>query len=285
MPMVSAPTSQGALRRQNFDCYHQDEPVSDAFRCADPIDFTLVVPTYNERENLPLLVERIDRALDSFRFELIVVDDDSPDQTWLIAQELQKRYRWLRVIRRQGVRGLSSAVVHGFRCSRGETLAVMDADLQHDVDLLPSLLQEAANAEFAVATRRAAGGSDGEWSRLRRLGSAVATRLARFLANVPFSDPMSGFFALRREVFQSIDDADLRPRGYKILIYLYAKAARRLGKRVIRHRELGYCFATREHGQSKLTAKVMLEYLLMLMELRFKLPARFARPRWSHAIF
>jgi dolichol-phosphate mannosyltransferase len=94
----------------------------------------------------------------------------------------------------------------------------MDADLQRDVRLLPSLLQSAAHAEFAIATRRGAGGSDGEWSPFRRFGSVLATGLARLFANVPFSDPMSGFFALRREVFELIDDVDLRPHGYKILI-------------------------------------------------------------------
>lgn len=249
------------------------------------IDLTLVLPTYQERENLPELFDRIDRALDGLHFEVIVVDDDSPDQTWLVAQDFRQRYRWLRVIRRRGLRGLSSAVVCGFRHSRGKILAVIDADLQHDVRLLPSLLQAAAHAEFAIATRRSAGGSDGEWSPFRRFGSVLATGLARLFANVPFSDPMSGFFALRREVFELIDDVDLRPRGYKILIYLYARAVRRLGKGAVRLRELGYRFGSRERGQSKLTAKVMLDYLLMLMELRFKVPVRFARPRWSHAIF
>ena len=158
----------------------------------------------------------------------------------------------------------------------------MDADLHHDVEVLPMLLQEAAHAEFSVATRRAAGG---KCSAFRRFGSTFAMGLPRFLANVPFSDPMSGFFALRREVFELIDDADLRPRGYKILIYLYARAVRRLGKGAVRLRELGYRFGSRERGHSKLTAKVMLDYLLMLMELRFKSPVRFARPRSSHAIF
>jgi len=166
-------------------------PLAD-FECEKgAVDFTLVLPTYNESENLPLLFERIDRTLRGLCFEVIVVDDDSPDQTWLVAREFQKQYPWLRVARRRGVRGLSSAVVCGFRYSCGKISGVMDADLQHDVEVLPMLLQEAAHAEFSVATRRAAGGSDGECSALRRFGSTFATGLARFLANVPFSDPMS----------------------------------------------------------------------------------------------
>jgi len=90
---------------------------------------------------------------------------------------------------------------------------------------------------------------------------------------------------VRREVFESIDDGDLHPRGYKILIYLYVRAVHRFGKSAIRLRELGYHFANRQRGQSKLTASVMLDYFLMLMELRFKTPFRVARPRWSHAVF
>ncbi len=249
------------------------------------VDLTLVLPTYNERENLPLLFGQIDHALQGLCFEVIVVDDDSPDQTWAVARKFQKRYPWLHVIRRREVRGLSSAVICGFRHGRGRILGVMDADLQHDVALVPALLEGTAHAEFAVATRRAGGGSDRKWSRFRRLGSAIATMLARILANVPFSDPMSGFFAVRREVFESIDDGDLHPRGYKILIYLYVRAVQRFGKSAIRLRELGYQFANRQRGRSKLTPRVMLDYFLMLMELRFKTPFRVARPRWSHAVF
>lgn len=271
------------------DASHLVRTVGDRMAASDReksvVDFTLVLPTYNERENLPPLLQRIDHVLEGFRFEVIVVDDDSPDQTWLVATEFREQYSWLRVIRRRGVRGLSSAVVCGFRHGHGKILGVMDADLQHEVELLPALLREAGHAEFAIATRRAAGGSDGEWSHVRRLGSTVAAGLARYLVQVPFSDPMSGFFALRREVFESIDDVDLRPRGYKILIYLYARATQLFGKQAIRLREIGYRFANREHGRSKLTPKVMLDYLLMLLELRLKVPFRVARPRWSHAIF
>ena len=166
----------------------------------------------------------------------------------------------------------------------GDLSCIADG-LQHDVALVPALLEEAAHAEFAVATRRAAGGSDGKWSRFRRLGSVIATMLARFLANIPFSDPMSGFFVVRREVFESIDDGDLHPRGYKILIYLYVRAVQHFGKSAIRLRELGYQFANRQRGRSKLNPRVMFDYFLMLIELRFKTPFRVPRPRWSHAAF
>jgi dolichol-phosphate mannosyltransferase len=136
---------------------------------------TLVLPTYKERENLPELFDRIDRALDGLRFGVIVVDDDSPDQTWLVAQDFRQRYRWLRVIRRRGLRGLSSAVICGFRQSRGKKFG---ADGCRPATRCPSFTVIVATGgprRVAIATRRGAGGSDGEWSPFRRFGSVLAT--------------------------------------------------------------------------------------------------------------
>ena len=204
------------------------------------VDLSLILPTYNQRENLGELLARIDDALIDVCFEAIIVDDDSPDRTWAAAREFERHYPWLRVIRRRNVRGLGSAVICGFRHARGNVLAVMDADLQHDVDLLPELLRKTERADFAVATRRAAGGSDGKWSKARRFASFFATALARCIAKVPFSDPMSGFFLMRRGIFQVIDNQNLRPRGYKILVYLYGKAARQFGRHALTLAEIGY---------------------------------------------
>jgi dolichol-phosphate mannosyltransferase len=251
---------------------------------AGRIDLSLILPTYNERENLRELFARIDRALAGGCFEVIVVDDDSPDRTWAAAQEFQRHYPWLRVIRRRNARGLASAVIYGFRHCRGDVLGVMDADLQHDAALLPVLLGKMDHADFAIATRRAVGGSDGKWSKLRRLGSLLATAIARWMTKTPFSDPMSGFFLVRRDIFQSID-VDLRPRGYKILIYLYAKAAQCVGKDALRFAEVGYQFAKRAHGRSKLSFTVIIDYFLMLMGLRLGARAGARRPQWSHATF
>jgi dolichol-phosphate mannosyltransferase len=250
---------------------------------AKDVDLSLILPTYNERENLPELLTRIDQALTGFCFEAIVVDDDSPDRTWAAAQEYQKRYAWLRVIRRCKGRGLASAVLCGFRHACGRVLGVMDADLQHAPELLPKLLGEMENADFTVATRRAAGGSNGKWSGFRRLGSSAATSLANVLARTSFSDPMSGFFLMQRAIFQLIDAGDLRPQGYKILIYLHAKATKELGS--LKVAEVGYEFGLRIHGRSKLSIKVVAEYLMMLIGLRFGARSRASRlhPELSHA--
>ena len=233
-----------------------------------PLDFSLVLPTYNERENLAELLARLDRILAAHNFEVILVDDDSPDGTWAEAQVHQQQYKWLRVIRRRGERGLSSAVICGFRHARGKILGVMDADLQHDDTRLPELLEAMKHADFAVATRRAVGGSDGKWGWPRRWASCSATLLAKIIARVPLSDPMSGFFTMRREVFTAIDDWTLRPRGYKLLLYLYSRALECIGRDNVRLREVGYEFGERQHGRSKFSAKVIFQFIAMLFDLR-----------------
>jgi dolichol-phosphate mannosyltransferase len=250
----------------------------------EALDLTLVVPTYNERDNLEELFARIDRRLRGYRFEVIVVDDDSPDGTWLAATEFQAQYQWLRVIRRVGLRDLSSAVICGFRHAEGHFLGVMDADLQHDDACLPKFVRELDQADFAVATRRASGGTDGVWPYTRRFVSVIATALTHLLARTPLSDPMSGFFAMRREVFQAIDDEKLQPRGYKVLLYLYSRAVQQLGPDRLRIREVGYQFRNREHGTSKLSSRVVLEFILMLANIRLHWGPRFARSAISHAM-
>lgn len=253
--------------------------------CAScPLDFSLVIPTYNERDNLEELFARIDRALGCTPFEVLLVDDDSPDHTWEAAEKLQSQYPWLRVIRRTKDRGLSAAVVCGFRQARGTVLGVMDADLQHDDRRLPELLAAMSYADFAVATRRAAGGSAGRWTWSRRLTSSVATLLARGIAQVPLSDPMSGFFAMRRELFVALDSPNMKPNGYKVLLYLYSRAVQEFGANRLRLREIGYQFNLRQHGESKLSSRVIVEYVLMLLELRFRARARAPRPRFVPAV-
>ncbi len=187
---------------------------------------SLILPTYNERENLAPLLERVTSALEGYEHEIIVVDDDSPDRTWEEGERLRSLYPRLRVIRRVRERGLSSAVVRGFREATGEVLVVMDADLQHDEAILGKLIGALDEGHFAIASRSSA---EESWGWERRLRSQVATTLARLVLNVPISDPMSGYFAIRRSFFACLDDGTLRPKGFKILLYLYARALARLG--------------------------------------------------------
>lgn len=232
---------------------------------------SLIIPTYNEAANLPLAVERALHALDGRAVEVIVVDDDSPDGTWRVAEELARRHP-VRVFRRVGRRGLSSAVADGFAAARGEALAVMDADLQHDATILPRLVDGLAEAEASVATRYAGSGGTGSWGSARLALSRTATWSARRLLGVPTSDPMSGFFALRRSLFQRVAPL-LRPRGYKILLEILLRGG------VERVHEVPYVFANRVHGASKLRASVLIDCAVAMWELRLGgvLPLRFVK--------
>ncbi|MCZ6573591.1 MAG: glycosyltransferase family 2 protein [Planctomycetota bacterium] len=226
---------------------------------------SLVIPTYNEAENIRTLVQRLQRALADVPHELIVVDDDSPDGTWRIAEEVAAQNPDLRVLRRTDERGLSSAVIAGFSAARGSVLGVIDGDLQHDERVLPQMVQAAADAELVVATRFAPGGGTGDWSRLRRLQSRIAAEVAHLILNVRLSDPMSGFFLVRREVFERVAPK-LRGTGYKILLEMYWHAS---PERVV---EVPFVFRKREHGQSKLGFGVVVSYLYMLVRLRASQP-------------
>lgn len=166
-----------------------------------PLRFSLVIPTYQESQNILELIRRLSRLLDSIlpdEYELIVVDDDSPDRTWEIAQSLSLEYPQLRVMRRQQERGLSTAVIRGWQVARGEVLGVIDADLQHPPETLLKLWSEIQlGADLAVASRHIEGGGVSEWSLLRRFLSRGAQILGLIILPEVVgrvSDPMSGFF-------------------------------------------------------------------------------------------
>ena len=227
----------------------------------EPPELAVVVPTYEERDNLPTLVERIDAALAGWRYRVVVVDDDSPDGTAEAARGLGERYP-VDVIVRKEERGLASAVVEGIRRSTSRYVAVIDADLQHPPELLPSLLAAAEDADVAVACRYAPGGGVGEWGLPRRAVSKGATLLAHLILPAArlTPDPMSGYFLLRREV---VEGAALDPLGYKILLEILARGA------VDRVASVPYTFETRLHGASKLGLREQLHYLRHLLRLRF----------------
>ncbi len=238
---------------------------------ADHCQLSVIIPTFNEAGNLPILVERLAAILGEQDYELVVVDDNSPDGTWRIAEELSARYP-VRVFRRVDRRGLSSAVVDGLTAARGHALVVIDADLQHDPAIIPALVAGLAEHEVAVGTRYAEGGSTGTWGGSRLALSRAMTWGVRKLLGVPTSDPMSGFFAIRRTSFQRIHPL-LRPRGYKILLEILHR-----GHVASVHHE-AYVFATRQHGESKLGPGVLVDCAAALwdMHLGEVLPLRFVK--------
>lgn len=251
----------------------------DASAGLDPaVHLSLIIPTYNEATNLAELVERLTDLLEDApvagAYELIVVDDDSPDRTWIRALTLLSRYPKLRVMRRTGERGLSTAVIRGWQVARGAVLAVIDADLQHPPEVTVALFREIARgADLAVASRHVEGGGVSDWSPRRRLLSRGAQLLG--LLMLPsvvgrVSDPMSGYFMVQR---RSIAGRVMRPLGYKILIEVLGRGSIRwIG-------EVGYVFRERSEGESKVTLGLTVDYLRQLVRLRLAtLPgARFLR--------
>jgi dolichol-phosphate mannosyltransferase len=223
---------------------------------------SLVIPTRNERDNIVPLLDAVRAGLSGRDYEIWIVDDDSPDHTWEVASNYAQSHAEVFVLRRIGERGLSSAVVAGFQKSSGDVLAVMDADLSHDPSLLPRLIDAVdAGADMAVGSRRVPGGGADNWKWHRRKTSDVATSLAKWWLGARLSDPMSGFFALRRSVFESVSGV-LQNEGYKILLEIVCRAR---PKKIV---ELPYVFHDRRQGVSKLTPKVAAEFLKSLWELR-----------------
>ncbi len=237
-------------------------PAPDGNEPALPV-VSVITPTYNEAENLPILVQRLHQALGDLPHEIIVADDDSPDRTWEVAERLAADDPTITVMRRFHDPGLSASVLDGMTVARGETLAVIDADLQHDASILPEMVREvtSGSADVVVGSRSTVGGGYGDWAASRRLVSWVATLIARLLLRVPVSDPMSGYFVVSRRAYEQTAP-HINPRGFKILLEFVGR------NRDLRVREVGYEFSNRVHGETKLNRSVIRSYLLGVAELR-----------------
>jgi dolichol-phosphate mannosyltransferase len=219
---------------------------------------SVVLPTYQEAKNLPLLIPQIHQVLQSFNYEIIVVDDDSQDGTEDYCSDLANEYP-LRLISRRGERGLATAVLTGFDEAKGEYLVCMDADHSHPPELIPKMIKELkSNAEFVLASRYISGAQTHEnWSFLRKLNSLIPTLLTRRLTSV--KDPMSGFFCLYRHDYKK-NRAAYSPLGYKIALELIVKLRLRVS-------EVPFTFADRLHGESKLNSKQRYLFLRHLIKL------------------
>ena len=227
-----------------------------------PPELAIVIPTLNERDNVPILVDRLNRVLAGISWEAIFVDDDSPDGTADVVRELGRRQPNIRCLHRLGRRGLSSACIEGILATGAPYAAVMDADLQHDENLLPTMLTKlkAERLDIVIASRHVGQGSVGDWERSRVMISDVASRLGRLVVKARLTDPMSGFFMIRRDSF-AVTMRSLSGQGFKILLDLFASAPRPLA-----FAEVPFTFRQRLHGESKLDAMVVWEYLMLLLE-------------------
>ena len=233
------------------------------------VELSLILPTYNEGKNIAPIIEQLVPVLDSvahLQYEIIVVDDDSPDRTWEKALELTDRFPQVRVVRRQGERGLSTAVIRGWQVARGRILGVMDADLQHPPEVAANVAREMMRgADLGIASRHVEGGGVSDWSLGRRIISRGAQMIGFLLLPEVIgriSDPMSGFFMIRRSALQG---RTLSPLGYKILIEVLGRG------QVGWISEVPYTFRERVEGSSKLTNRIYLEYFQHLVRLRLYL--------------
>lgn len=223
---------------------------------------SIIAPTYNERPNVRPLAAAIAKVLGSTPWELIFVDDDSPDGTYDEVAALAREGVPVRCIRRIGRRGLASAVVEGAMSAEAEIVGVIDADMQHDEAVLPIMLHllQTSDAEVVVGSRYVAGGGLGDWDASRRSMSSFATWASRLLVGGTVTDPMSGFFMTRRSVFEATI-YDLSQQGYKILLDILTASPHPLN--VV---EVPYVFRSRQVGESKLDVMIVAEYAFLLIE-------------------
>lgn len=225
------------------------------------IDIAVVLPTFNERENVPEVIARISSALEGLDWEIIFVDDDSPDGTSDLIASYALEDRRIRLLRRVGRRGLSSACIEGILATPAACVAVMDADLQHDERILPRMLQQLQEQalDIVVATRNADGGSMSDFAASRVFLSRLGQRISRSVFRCELTDPMSGFFLLRQSFFREVVHG-LHGGGFKILLDILATS-----ERPVRIGEVGYHFRNRIYGSSKLDISVGVEYLFLVL--------------------
>ena len=218
---------------------------------------SMVIPTYNERESLPILLEKVFSVFAGSKIpgEVIIVDDNSPDGTGRIAESLKRRHANLKVLHREGKLGLSSAVIEGFKAARGDVLGAMDADMSHPAEAIPEMFAAVQKgADVAIGSRYVKGGSIEGWNAYRRIQSLGAVMLARLFVNA--KDPVSGFFLVRKSCLKG---KMLDPKGFKILLEVLVKADCRSV------REIPIAFVNRRAGKSKLGGGEILYYLRNLM--------------------
>jgi dolichol-phosphate mannosyltransferase len=238
----------------------QSGPESPSQAAVTP-QLSVVVPSFNERDNVTALYRQLKTALAGVAWEVIFVDDNSPDGTWDVVGTLAQEDLRVRCIRRIGRRGLSGACIEGILASSAPFAAVIDADLQHDETQLPKMLAllQSGTADLVVGSRYVEGGSADSFNRQRAGASQLATEVAKRVLRVKIADPMSGFFMIRKDRFEQLAPK-LSTQGFKILLDIVATARGEL-----RTVEIPYTFGSRLHGESKLDSMVALDFLGLVL--------------------
>jgi dolichol-phosphate mannosyltransferase len=226
------------------------------------LELAVVIPTFKESSNVEPLISLLEKTLNGIEYELIFVDDDSPDGTASKVRSIASENPRVRVIQRIGRRGLSSACIEGMLSTPAPYIAVMDADLQHDERILPQMLAllKRDQLDLVIGTRNVEGGSMGEFAKERVMLSGLGARLSRTVCRCTLSDPMSGFFLVDRKFFEEVVHR-LSALGFKILVDLVSSS-----KPPVRFGEVPYHFRTRVSGESKLDLIVGIEYISLLLD-------------------
>jgi dolichol-phosphate mannosyltransferase len=238
-----------------------------------PAELAIIVPTFNEVRNIPLLVNAVAEALPSIGWELVFVDDNSPDGTAREVRRMAMKDARIRIVHRYGRRGLSSACVEGIMATAAPIIAVMDGDMQHDERMLAQMFDRIGqgDVDLVIGSRFLEGGFAGAYSNKRLMLSRLATKLATKLVGTPMSDPMSGYFMMTRDAFME-SLPRLSSIGFKILLDVTASAPKPL-----RIAETPFQFRGRAHGESKLDTLVVWEFAQLLLDKTFGhiVPTRF----------
>jgi dolichol-phosphate mannosyltransferase len=240
---------------------------------ASTTSVSLIIPTWNERENIIALLEAVRLALNGAEFEVVVVDDASPDGTGAAVSEAARQHSTVRLVQRRGKLGLSSAVLEGVAQSTGDIVVMMDADFSHDPALLPQLVKHIqSGSDLVIGSRYVAGGRIQGWSFHRRIGSVVLSRFARTVFRLSVQDPLSGFAAFRREVLEGLSTR-FSQRGFKLLLEVLAT------RPSLRVSEVPITFTDRRRGTSKLGLAEIREFVLLCYRLvRWRAGRRLGRP-------
>ncbi len=246
--------------------------VREINRTSPCIELTIVVPVFKEVGNVERMVAALDKALTGIKWEVVFVDDDSPDGTAKAVSDISSTDCRVRLIHRVGRRGLSSAAIEGMMSSTAEYVAVIDGDLQHDETVIPQMLTAVKDgADIAIGTRYVDGGSTGEWDGTREKISRFATWVSQQMTGVKLSDPMSGFFLIGRQTLLGVVHG-LSGLGFKILLDILTTS-----RPALKIAEIPYTFRNREEGESKLDTSAAWDFTMLLIDKKigFLLPVRF----------
>jgi dolichol-phosphate mannosyltransferase len=223
------------------------------------------VPTYNEKENLPTLLNAINKVFvnEKIAGEVVIIDDNSPDGTGQLAEQLKEKYKFLKVIHRPSKLGLGSAYREGFRGAESKLLLTMDADLSHDPAYIPRFIEKAEHADVVVGSRYIEGGGIVGWGLYRRLVSKFANFLARIAAGAGVSDMTSGYRAYRKEVFEKVTTEGIKSSGYAFQLEIIYE----IRKKGFKIDEVPIIFTDRRKGKSKLGVRDIISFLTLAIKL------------------